>query len=63
MPVTDPLQMCVRIERGVSPVSGCVVLGHSSTRVFIGWTELFAVLETAVADDNTKGEAGAAQDL
>jgi hypothetical protein len=55
MSAGEALQLCVEIDRDASPVSGRVAAGHGAERrAFIGWTELFAALQAAIADDHHK---------
>jgi hypothetical protein len=59
---TEPLRMCIAVDRGAAPVRGRVIADRGAERAFTGWTELFAALEAVIADDNENGGARA-QDL
>ena len=61
MPTTEPLRMCIAVDRAAAPVRGRVIADRGWERAFTGWTELFVAIQAVIADDN-KGEAGA-QDL
>jgi hypothetical protein len=56
---SESLQLRVEVERGISPISGLVALERGPERPFAGWTELFAALEAAVADDQEKEKTDA----
>lgn len=51
MSATEPLRLCVDVDRRVSPVSGRVTAPGASELAFAGWTELFAALQAAIAQD------------
>ena len=62
MATAEPLRMSITLDRGAVPVSGCLTPRRGPERAFNGWTELFAALQAAIADGNTKEEVGG-QDL
>ena len=62
MAIAEPLRMSITLDRGAVPVSGCLTPRGGPERAFTGWTELFAALQTAIAEDNIEEEVGG-QDL
>lgn len=48
---SEPLQLCVEVDRDVSPVTGRVAVACGPERRFAGWTELFSALQAAIAGD------------
>jgi hypothetical protein len=62
MPTTEPLRMCIAVDRAAAPVGGRVIADRGWERAFTGWTELFAAIQAVIADDKDKGEMSA-QDL
>lgn len=58
MGATEPLTMCIAVDRRAMPVSGRVIPASGSERAFTGWMELFTALQAVLADDDEKGEVG-----
>jgi hypothetical protein len=59
---TERLRLRVDVDREASPITGHVATGTGPDRAFVGWTELFAVLQAVVAhrdDDNRQRGAEA----
>jgi hypothetical protein len=48
-----PQGLCIRVdvERDADRIHGHVVTEDGPARPFAGWTELFAALQTVIADD------------
>jgi hypothetical protein len=53
------LRFQVDVDRDSAPISGSIRPDGGSARAFAGWTELFAALETAIAElrGSAHGEA------
>jgi hypothetical protein len=52
--IAEPLLLRVEVDREARPVSGRVASDDGALRAFAGWTELFAALQAAIADDEAK---------
>ena len=59
MSTAEPLRLSIDVDRGASPVRGCVAAEGGSARAFAGWTELFAALLAAIDADQTEEESDA----
>lgn len=55
MPVAESLSLRIEFDLGTTPVSGRLAAGLGPPTSFSGWTELFAALQTAVAEKAAKG--------
>jgi hypothetical protein len=62
MSTTEPLRMCIAMDRGAVPIRGRVTADLGWERRFSGWTELFTALQAVITEDNDKGGTRA-QDL
>ncbi|MGH2894217.1 MAG: hypothetical protein ACRDPM_13285 [Solirubrobacteraceae bacterium] len=60
---TDPLRMCITVDRAAIPVSGRVIAEPGSARQFTGWTELFAALQALIEADEQKRHASGIRSL
>jgi hypothetical protein len=56
---TERLRLHVDVDPQTSPITGHVATGTGPDRTFVGWTELFAVLQAVVADRDDDRERGA----
>ena len=56
---TERLRLRVDVDRDASPITGHVATGRGPDRSFVGWTELFAVLQAVVAERDDNREPGA----
>jgi hypothetical protein len=57
---TERLRLRVDVEPDASPISGYVAAGSGPEQAFVGWTELFAVLQALIAghDDGSAPTPG-----
>ncbi|HEY7137723.1 MAG TPA: hypothetical protein VIB48_21900 [Acidimicrobiia bacterium] len=47
---TERLRLLVDLDPDARPISGHVAAGSGPEQAFVGWTELFAVLQAVVAE-------------
>jgi hypothetical protein len=50
----EQLQLHLTVDRDADPISGQVTADNEQERSFAGWTELFAALQTFIADHPDK---------